>query len=209
MIKVVLVDDHAIMRDGIKQILVTTEGITVEGEADSGEEALSLLKGCPCDVLILDITMPGISGVELIQRIGDTFPCIPILVLSMHNDAAVVTRAVKAGAKGYVAKGSKSPVLIDAIRALAEGGTYLDPAVSGFVFTGATGDAGVPTDILTKRELEVLRLIADGISLSDIGDKLHLSPKTVSTHKMRLKQKLGIENNADLIRYAVKHNIKG
>ncbi|TRZ55278.1 MAG: DNA-binding response regulator, partial [Rhodocyclaceae bacterium] len=103
----------------------------------------------------------------------------------------------------------KSPVLIDAIRALAEGGTYLDPAVSGFVFTGATGDAGVPTDILTKRELEVLRLIADGISLSDIGDKLHLSPKTVSTHKMRLKQKLGIENNADLIRYAVKHNIKG
>ena len=209
MIRVVLVDDHAIVRDGIKQMMLLSPGIVITGEAANGVEALEVLKTCPCDVLILDMTMPGISGVDLIHRIHQDYPGIPILVLSMHDDGQIIARAVKAGASGYIAKGSRSSVLMDAIHLVARGEKYLDPAISGFVFSLPAKDAEVPGDILSRRELEILRRIAAGDSLGKIADQYHVSPKTVSTHKMRIMQKLNITNNAELIRYAAKFDIKG
>lgn len=208
MIRIILVDDHAIVRDGIKQMLLMTGDIIIAGEAANGGEALLLLEQLRCDVLIMDMTMPGISGVELIQRIRERFPVVPLLVLSMHNDGQIVSRAVKAGASGYVAKGSQSSVLIDAIHIVARGEKYLDPAISGFVFAAQASDGGTPDEMLSRRELEILRKIAAGDSLGKIADQFHVSPKTVSTHKMRIMQKLDVTNNADLIRYAAKHDIR-
>ena len=208
MIRVALVDDHAIVRDGIKQMMALTEDIVIAGEAANGAEAMRLLEDCACELLVLDMTMPGVSGVDLVECLRQRFPAIPILILSMHNDGQTIARAVRAGASGYVAKGSKSAVLMEAIRVVARGERYLDPAISGFVFDLGKDQADAPGDILSKRELEILRKIAAGDSLGKIADQFHLSPKTVSTHKMRIMQKLDIANNADLIRYAEKHGIR-
>ena len=165
---------------------------------------LQLCQNTVFDVLLLDMTMPGLSGIRLIQRVFMEMPTLPILVLSMHIERQIVTQALKSGASGYVAKGSLPEVLFGAIRKLAEGGKYIDPLLANNLVFNATG-SDEPGDLLTARELQVLGMIAAGRSLGDIADRLHLSPKTVSSHKIRLMQKLNIENNADLIRYATQH----
>lgn len=205
MIRILIADDHAMVRGGLKQIVATTADIQVVGEATQGEEVLALLRQTQLDLLLLDMTMPGLSGVELIRRVHQEAPAVPILVLSMHNEAQVVTRAVKAGASGYVTKDSEPEILLQAIRKVAGGGKYIDPAlVDSMVFNGS-GKNSLPHERLSERESEILRLITAGYALGDIADQLHLSPKTVSTHKMRLMQKLGVDNNAALIRYAIRH----
>ena len=207
MIRVILVDDHAIVRDGIKQIVLGTEDIVVAAEAADAAEAVARARDCACDLLVLDLSMPGVSGVELVERMHRVVPRLPILVLSMHNDSQIIAGAVKAGASGYVAKGSKSLVLLEAIRAVARGEKYLDPALSEFAFERRLEPANGPGNTLTRRELEILQKIAAGDSLGSIADKLHVSPKTVSTHKMRVMQKLKVSNNADLIRFALRHGL--
>jgi DNA-binding NarL/FixJ family response regulator len=205
MIRIVIADDHAMVRGGLRQIAATTSDIEVVGEATQGHEVLTLLGQTPIDLLLLDMTMPGLSGVDLIRRLHEEKPALPILVLSMHNEAQVVARALKAGASGYVAKDSEPEILLLAIRKIAAGGKYLDPAlVDAMVFDVRDRDS-LPHESLSERELQILTMIATGLPLGDIANQLHLSPKTISTYKMRLMQKLGIDNNADLIRYATRH----
>ena len=207
MITIFIADDHAIVRGGLKQIIATTSDIQVVGEASDGAEASEKLRAGGIDILLLDMTMPGISGIDLIRRLRADYANLPILVLSIHNEGQVVSRALRAGATGYITKDSDPDVLLAAIRKLAGGGRFIDPRlVDNIVFGGQSHDAS-PHAILSDREFEVLQLLAAGHSINDIADRFALSAKTISTHKMRLMQKLGLENNSELVRYAIKHNL--
>jgi len=207
MIHIAIADDHAIVRSGLKQIFETTTDIAVVGEASNSMEVLELCRKVSCDLLLLDMTMPGSSGVELIKRLRVEMPSLPILILSMHNEGQIVSLALKAGATGYVTKDSETEILLSAIRRIAAGGKFIDPSLVEIVVFNPLGDENFPHDSLSERELQVLKMIASGTSLNDIAYELHLSPKTISTHKMRLMQKLSIDNNADLVRYATKHGL--
>ncbi|WP_114811114.1 response regulator [Paraburkholderia kururiensis] len=207
MIHILIADDHAIVRGGLKQIVATTTDIVVAGEAANGAEVVEKLRTCQVDLLLLDMTMPGISGVGLIRRVRTEQPALPILVLSIHNEAQVVSRALRAGATGYVTKDSDPEILLAAIRKLAAGGRFIDPKlVDAIVFEAHAGDAP-PHEVLSDREFQVLQMLASGRSINDIADAFALSAKTISTHKMRLMQKLNLTNNAELIRYAIKHGL--
>lgn len=209
MINVIIADDHAIVSGGLRQILSRTPDIHVGSCVGSGAELLAALRGQSFDALLTDLSMPGASGVELIDRIHRLHPRLPIVVLSMHDQAPIVTRALKAGASGYVTKDSEPETLIAAIRTCAAGGRYLDPSLVDRVVFETQKPDGDPLDSLTDRELQVLTSFARGYGLNEIAAQLNVSPKTVSTHKMRLMQKLGIARNADLVRFAMEHGIVG
>lgn len=207
MINVLIADDHAVVRSGLKQIMATTADIAVIGEAGNGGELLELLTGRPVDLVLLDMSMPGLAGVELIQRIRSRWPFLPLLVLSMHNDGQIVARALKSGANGYVTKDSEPEVLLEAIYKVAGGGRFIDPGLMDVMLSDLENAPVRPHQVLSAREFQVLTGILAGQSLGQIADQLCLSPKTVSTHKMRLKEKLGIDNNADLVRYGMRHGL--
>lgn len=207
MIRLMIADDHAIVRGGLKQIFATTSDIVVVSEASQSSELLEQWEITPCELLLLDMNMPGFSGVELVQRLHEKDPVRPIVILSMHNEGQIVARALKAGASGYVTKGSEPEILLAAIRKVAGGGKFIDPSLVETMVFNSGSDEENHFNILSKRELQVLKMIATGATLSSVAEQLHLSPKTVSTHKMRLMQKLGIDNNADLIRYASKQDM--
>jgi DNA-binding NarL/FixJ family response regulator len=207
MIKILIADDHAVVRSGLKQILATATDVTVVDEAASGADVLAKLRAVEADLLTLDIAMPGISGVDLIRRIHGEYPDMPILILSIHNEPQVVSRALRAGASGYVTKDSDPEVLLAAIRKLVTGGRFIDPTlVDAVIFQRHSSDVP-PHEILSDREFEVLRLLASGRSINAIAEDFALSAKTVSTHKRRLMQKLGISNNAELFRYSMRHGL--
>lgn len=207
MIRILIADDHAIVRGGLKQIVATTSDIVVAAEATKASEVMDILHRLAFDLLLLDMVMPGSSGVELIRHLHVDRPSLPLLIFSMHNEGQIVARALKAGASGYVTKDSDPEVLLAAIRKVAGGGRFIDPAlVDTMVFDVDERDQS-PHELLSEREFQVLHMIAAGQPIGDIADRLHLSPKTVSTHKMRLMQKLGIDNNVDLIRYAIRHGM--
>jgi len=207
MIRVLIADDHTIVRTGLKQIIATTLDIVVIGEATRGDEIPERLQAGPVDLLLLDMAMPGMAGIELIRGLSLRYGTLPILILSMHNEGQIVARALKAGARGYVTKGSEPEVLLDGIRRVAGGETFIDPTLGPGNGVEAGAAWATPDQALSERERQVLEGIASGEALGDIANRLHLSPKTVSTHKMRLMDKLGIDNNADLIRYAILHGI--
>jgi len=207
MIRIVIADDHAIVRGGLKQIIATTTDIVAAGEATHGAEVIDKVRQIDLDLLLLDMTMPGRSGVDLVRRVRGDKPELPILVLSMHNEGQVVSRALRAGASGYVTKDSDPAILLSAIRKVAGGGRFIDPAlVDAIVFEVGDSDKA-PHECLSDREFQVLQKIAVGKAIGEIGASLNLSAKTISTHKMRLMQKLGVDNNADLIRYAIRHGL--
>ena len=209
MIRILIADDHAIVRGGLKQILATTADMVVMAEAGQGSEVIEKLRTSEVDLLLLDMTMPGISGVDLIRRVRAEEPALPVLVLSIHNEAQVASRALRAGATGYVTKDSDPEVLLAAIRKLADGGRFIDPKlVDAMVFEKHSGDVP-PHEVLSDREFQVLQMLASGKSINDIADACALSAKTISTHKMRLMQKLGLGNNAEVIRYAIRHGLVG
>ena len=205
MIRILTGDDHAIVRSGLKQIIATTTDLQVTGEAAQGAEVLAALRAAPYELLLLDMTMPGLSGVDLIRRVKAEWPKLPVLVLSMLNEAQIASRALRAGAAGYVTKDCEPEILLAAIRKVAAGGRFIDPSlVDAMVFESGTPDAP-PHEILSNREFQVLQLLAGGRSLNEIGEKLNISAKTISTHKMRLMLKLKLDNNAALMRYAIEH----
>lgn len=207
MIRIVIADDHAIVRGGLKQIIATTADIEVVAEAVNGAEVLARLRQTECDLLLQDMGMPGISGVDLIRRVRAENPSLPILVLSMHNEGQIVARAFKAGASGYVTKDSEPETLLGAIRKVAAGGRFVDPSlVDALVFESGNSDR-FPHELLSDREFQVLQMIASGRYIGEIAEALHLSTKTVSTHKARLMQKLRIGNDADIVRYAIRHGL--
>lgn len=208
-IKVILADDHSIVRSGLRQLLSGVHGMQVIGDAANGQALLKLVEEVPADVVLMDLSMPGLSGVDLIRRLQSLRPELPILVLSMHVEAQIVSRVLRAGAAGYVTKDCDPADLVNALRKVAAQGRYIDPAlVDSVVFHAAVGaDTRSPHEQLSPRERQVLDRVASGMPLGQIADELHLSPKTVSTHKMRLMQKLGIQSNADLLKYAVRHGL--
>jgi len=207
MIKILIADGHAVVRCGLKQILAATTDIAIAGEAAQGFELIDKLRICHVDLVLLEMTMHGISGVDLIRRVRAEQPRLPVLVLSTCNEAHVVSRALRAGATGFVTKNSDPDVLLAAIRRLAGGGRFIDPKlVDAIIFETHAGDVP-PHEILSDREFQVLQILAVGRSINDIARRLTLSAKTISTHKMRLMQKLGLSNNAELIRYAIRHGL--
>ncbi|MBS0345463.1 MAG: response regulator transcription factor [Proteobacteria bacterium] len=207
MIRLMIADDHAIVRSGLKQIIATTIDIAVVAEATRGEEIFEQLQKEAVDLLLLDMSMPGLAGLELIGRLQVAHARLPILVLSMHNEGQIVARALRAGAGGYVTKDSEPEVLLAAIRKVTHGGRFIDPALGDVLVFDHGPARPLAHEVLSERERQVLEGIVAGLPLGEIADQLHLSPKTVSTHKMRLMEKLQVDNNADLIRYAIRHGL--
>lgn len=209
MIRLLLADDHAIVRKGVRQIISMAHDIEVVAEAASGAEVLDYLRGGTLDLLVLDMTMPGISGIDLISRIKSHYPALPILILSMHNDVQVVSRALKAGAGGYATKDGNLEDLLRAIRKVAAGGRYIDPALAEkMVFTASDGDDGAaPHARLSNRELEVFELLVRGLGVNQVAEQLAISNKTVSTHKNNLMEKMGFQSSADMVRYAIQYHL--
>ena len=208
MIRVLLADDHTIVRAGLKELLSETGDIAVSGEANNGAEALARIREGDYDIAVLDMSMPGRSGIELIRQVKQEKPRLPILVLSMHSEEQYAVRALKAGASGYLTKESAADQLVAAIRRIAAGGAFVTPETAQRLAldVNAAG-AAAPHTLLSDREFQVLRLIADGKSVSEIAKQLTLSVKTISTHKTRIMRKMRLANQAELIRYAIEHEL--
>lgn len=207
MIRVIIVDDHAIVRHGLKQILALAPDMTVVGEAGAGEELQDVLARTACDLVLLDMNMPGLAGVDLIKWIHTEHPDLPILILSMHVEGQIASRALKAGASGYLTKDSEPEILIGAIRKVSGGGKFIDAAlVETLVFDHAPESSALH-DGLSERELQVFHMLASGRTISEIASDLHLSIKTVSTHKFRLMRKMNLQTSTDLVRYAIRHRL--
>ena len=208
MIRVLLADDHAIVRNGLKEILEATGDIVVGAEATNGHEALARARDTEVDVAVVDLSMPGRSGVELIKLIKAERPKLRLLVLSMHSEEQYAVRAVRAGAAGYLTKESAADELVAAIRRIAGGGAYISPETAErLVLASNSGTDGPPHTQLSNREYEVFRALVDGKSVSDIAAALNLSVKTISTHKSRILEKMELSSQSDLVRYAIRHNL--
>jgi len=209
-IRLLLADDHALMREGLKQLFALADDIVVTAEANHGDEVLEALAGGNVSLILLDMTMPGLSGAELIACIVSRDNPPPILVLTMHNDPQIARRALAAGASGYLTKDNDPVMLLDAIRKVAGGGRFLDPALAEAIAFDATAIAAAPQprhESLSAREKEVFILLAKGYCVNDIAAQLAISNKTVSTHKARLMEKMGFANNTDLIKYAMNRGL--
>lgn len=206
MIKVLIADDHAIMRDGLKEILATVNGFELVGEAANGNEVMEALQQTQPDLLMMDMNMPGISGIGLIERVKTLYPKLPVLVLTMLDDVQIAMRALKSGADGYITKDRPAAELVAALRKVVAGGRYVEPELAEqMVFKG--NETNLPHIRLSNREMEVFRILVQGKSLNEIAEQLCISYKTVSTHKAHLLEKLGTKNMAELVRYAVQHNL--
>lgn len=209
MIRIVIADDHAIVREGLKRLVSSAPGMQVVGEAADGTQALQRVRELVFDVLMLDLSMPGRSGMALIKLVHAENPKLRILVLSMHQELQYAVRAIKSGASGYLTKESAPEQLEQAIRKIAAGGAYISAEVAQQLALGAMPGASLaaPHERLSDREFEVFRLLVAGLSATDIASRLTLSVKTVSTHKSNLMGKLGLSNISDLVRYAIKHGL--
>lgn len=208
MIKLIIADDHAIVREGLRQLFALCADIAVADVAVNGAQLLEMLRKDEADLLLLDMTMPGIHGLELIGRIRAQNARLPILVLSMHNEPQIARRALIAGASGYLTKDSDPEVLLAAIRKVASGGRFIAPELAeALAFDAGDGEQRAPHELLSEREFHILNLLIRGRSVNEIADELIISNKTVSTHKARLMQKLNLQNNAELVRYGIDHHL--
>lgn len=207
MIRVLLVDDHPIIRQGLNEVLTGLPDIKVLGEAGSAADALQMLQNSCADVVLLDISMPGRSGLTLIKEIIAECPSCGIIMLSMHPEDQFAMRSYKLGAKGYLTKMSSSDELLEAIREVAAGNNYITPEVASKMLTHFNDDGKKPHQLLSTRELEVLCLFASGNGMKEIANTLHLSEKTINTYRSRLLQKLNLKSSSELIQYAVKENL--
>jgi DNA-binding NarL/FixJ family response regulator len=207
-IRVLVADDHAVVRHGLRQVLSMAPELQVVAEAKDAWETVERVREGGFDVLLLDMSMPGPSGLDLIRRVKSEAPRVPVLVLSMHADWQIAARAVKAGASGYLTKDSEPELLIAAIRQVSKGENFIDPALATrMIFNPAVTQADAASGELTDREYQVFLALVQGRSLVDIAAELHLSAKTVSTHKFRLMRKLGVTSMSELVRYAVRQGI--
>lgn len=208
MIKIVIADDHAIVREGLKRIVSSADGLEVVGEARDGMEVMQRVRDLSFDVLMLDLSMPGRNGMETIKLVRAEKPKLRVLVLSMHQELQYAVRAIKSGASGYMTKESAPDLLVQAIRRIAGGGAYIsDEVAQQLALQAMPGSATVPHESLTEREFEVMQLLVAGTSVTHIAAKINLSVKTVSTHKSNLMQKLALDNQSELIRYAMRHGL--
>jgi DNA-binding NarL/FixJ family response regulator len=204
-----LVDDHAIVREGLKRVLEPTAGEWRVTEAATATQALDCLHSQRIDVAIVDLSMPGMSGFELIQRIRDGFPAVKVLVLSSHAEEQYALRALKAGANGYVTKDTAAAELVVAVRKVAAGETFVSASMAERVVQQVSGQTSVPVlGKLSDREREILRLIVSGQRPTDIANTLNLSVKTVSTHKSRIQEKLNLPSTAALVHYGLQQGLE-
>lgn len=208
MIRVLIADDHVIVRNGLKKLFEVMGDLEVAGEAANGDAVLQTLQRGEFDLILLDLTMPGLSGVELIERIHATHPSLPILVLSMRNELHVVKRVIHAGIAGYVTKGGSEDQLIDAIRKVADGKRFIDPEIAELIMFENTLNNEPPTmESLSERERQFLMYFAQGMRVTEIAKLLEVSTKSASTYKMRLMKKMGFSNNSELLMYAVEYGL--
>lgn len=206
-IRVLLVDDHAIARNGVRLMLGTVDDICVMGEAGNAQEAMQLVAGQSFDVALVDITMPGKNGLDLLKMLRSEQPRLAVLMLSTYSEEIYAVRALKLGAAGYLTKDAGTAVLVAAVRKAAAGGKHVSPALLEKLASLIGGGGMSNHEALSNRELEVFKLIAAGESLVRIGEVLHLSPNTVTTYRSRILEKMGLGSNAELTRYALENGI--
>jgi two-component system response regulator NreC len=210
-IRLLLVDDHKIMREGLRALISNEPDLTVVGEASDGRDAVALANECKPDVILMDVAMPDLNGVEATRQVLATLPGCRVVALSIHRDRRFVTHMMRAGASAYVLKGCSFEELVRAIRAAAEGHVYLAPAVAVALAEGYA-DALVSSDEyrgggLSPREREVLQLLAEGLNQKQVGDRLGIKPRTVSVHRYRIMRKLGVDTAAEMIKWAIRDGI--
>ena len=208
MIKVLIADDHPIVRQGLRQILAGISDMKVAGEAVNGQETLEQVRAGGWDVLVLDITMPGRSGFDILKELKHLQPDLPVLVLSIHAEEQFAVRVLKAGASGYLTKENAPDELIKAIRKVVSGGKYISRTLAERLAFGLDAASERPRhEALSDREFQVMQMVASGKTLTKIAEELSLSTKTVSTYRTRLLQKMNLETNAEIIRYAIENGL--
>ena len=208
MIRVIIADDHAVVRKGMHLIAGDQPGIDMCGEAGDYGELMHLLRKQECDVLLLDIGMPGKNGIDILKIVRETYPKMGVLILSMHPEDQYALRAFKAGAAGYLTKDSAPERLVEAIQTVAKGRRFITPNVAEMLATRLSDEHDLlPHERLSDREFQTMRLIASGHQLSQIAETLSLSPKTVSVYRARLLEKMGLKNNAEITHYAIKNSL--
>ena len=210
MIRIAVADDHAVVRRGLRQIIAEANDLEFAGEAGSADELLTLLRSRPFDQVVLDLMLGMRSGIDLLKHIKSEFPRLPVLILSMHAENVFAIRALRAGAAGYVQKEEAAEELLTAIRRIAAGRTYVSPAMAERIADDvARGTQGaLPHERLSDREFEVFQLLGTGLSVTEIAHTLNLSVKTVSTHRMRVLEKTGLQSNAEIVQYVTSHQLR-
>ena len=206
-IKILLADDHTIVRQGLKMILSAQTDFKVIGEAANGREAVDLAQKLHPDVVLMDVAMPELNGIEATRRMVAANSRLKVLVLSMHKEAVYVREILRAGARGYILKDAIDTELVSAVRSVAKGDGYISPAVSGALLSDYRKDVTDPVDLLSGREREVLQLIAEGKTNKEIANKLNLSVYTVDSHRGKIMEKLNLHSTGELVRFAIKHGL--
>lgn len=207
MIRVLVADDHPVVREGLKRIIERDSAIVVAAEAGTSQEVLDRLAADRLDVVLLDINMPGRGGLEVLQQIKAHYPSLPVLVVSMYPEEQYATRVLRAGAAGYLTKESAPSQLVKAIRKVIRGGKYVSPTLAEKLAIDLGANSTNPHESLSNREYQVLCLLASAKTVSEIADELSLSVKTISTYRTRILEKMGLRNNVELARYALKHGL--
>ncbi len=208
MIRILIADDHAVVRRGLRQTVSEEPDMTVVGEASNAQELLSLARRVPWDVAVLDISMPGRSGLDALKELRQEWPRLPVLVLSMHPEDQYALRTLRIGAAGYLTKESAPEELVKAIRKAVSGGKYVTPSLAEKLALGLAKDSERPLhESLSEREYQVMCLIASGKSVTEIAVELSLSVKTISTYRARILEKMGLRNNAELVHYAISKSL--
>lgn len=206
-IRVILVDDHNVVRSGLRRLLELGGDVEVVAEANSGEQACDIYNQFQPDVLVMDLSMPGIGGLEALRRILSVAPKAKVVIFTMHENAVFATQALSTGARGYVAKSSFADDLLLAVREAAAGRTYISPNIAQKIVLQSISGEHDPMQRLSPREFEVFRLLAEGLSIDDIAGTLNISQKTTANYQTLLKQKLGISNAVELVRLAIRHGV--
>lgn len=207
MIRVIIVDDHPVVRRGLKQIIAAEQDMQVVGEAENARKAISVIRQTACDAVILDITLPDASGLEVLNQLKREHPTLPVLIMSIHDEEPYALRVLKAGASGYLMKNSIPEELIKAIRKITSGGKYISPSIAERLASEIASPEKSLHGKLSDREFQIMCLIASGKSLKEIGEALFISGKTVSSYRSRILEKMRMSTNADLTRYALEHHL--
>ncbi|MFA4910193.1 MAG: response regulator transcription factor [Desulfobacteria bacterium] len=207
MIRVITVDDHPVVRRGLKQIIAAEQDMQVVGEAENAREAILVIRQTPCDAVVLDITLPDASGLDVLSRLKSERPTLPVLIMSIHEEEQYALRVLKAGASGYLMKNSIPEELIKAIRKITSGGKYISPSLAERLASEFVSPETSLHEKLSDREFQILCLIASGKSLKEIGEALCISGKTVSSYRARILEKMNMKTNADLTRYALEYHL--